>query len=118
MHYGHPMPLSGLREVRSRDFQEPLWTIPEAQLEGRADLLDPLNVLLCLRLFPAFMALQEQRLDGLFGLAVGQGVISPTRSQGQGGLVVGMCLIAAHHTAEGLLIRPVGSGNKVAAGAL
>ena len=69
MHYGHPLPLSGLREVRSRAFQEPLGTIPEARLDGRADLLDLPGVLLCLHLFPVFMPPQEQRLDGLFGLA-------------------------------------------------
>ena len=64
------------------------------------------------------MSPQEQRFDGLFGLAGGQGVICPAAGQDQGGLVVSMCLVAAHDAAEGLLIRPIGSGDKVAAWAL
>src|SRR5258708_20026486 len=82
MHYGHPMPLSGLREVRSRAFQEPFGTIPEARLDGRADLLDLPGVLFCLHLFPACMSPQEQRFDGPFGLVASPGMIPPTRRHG------------------------------------
>ena len=98
--------------------QEGLWASPDVQLEGRSDLLGPAGVLLCLRLFTACMSPQQQRFDGIFGLAGGQGVICPAEGQDQGGLVVSMRLVAAHDTAEGLLIRPIGSGDKVAAGAL
>src|SRR5258708_950146 len=61
---------------------------------------------------------KSNALLGLFGLAGSQGVIPPARGQGQGRLVVGMVLVPTHHTAEGLLIRPIGAGNKVAAGTL
>src|SRR5258708_12029597 len=59
---------------------------------------------------------KSNALLGLFGLAASQGMTPPTRGQGQSRLVVGMVLVPTHHTAEGLLIRPIGSGNKVAAG--
>ena len=78
MHYWHPMHLSRVRDVHSEIFQEGLWASPDVQLEGGTDLLGPAGVLLCLRLFPAFMSPQEQRFDGLFGLAGGQSVICPT----------------------------------------
>jgi hypothetical protein len=99
-----------------RSFQELVWLEPEAPLGGRADLLDPVMVLLLL--LPLLVSLQKQSFHLFFRVTCCQLTISPARGKGSGGFVVGMRAVSTHDTAERLLRRAVGAIHKVAAGAL
>src|SRR6266567_6271007 len=97
-----------------RWIQERLWWIPEAQLDRRISMLDPLLLLL----LPHIMSLQKERLDLPFVAASRQFPIPPASCQRHRGLVVGMVLIPTDHALEGLLGAPIGAIHIMTAGAL
>jgi len=119
MHYWHPMHPSLVRDVHSDD--------DSRKVSGQAltfnwragpissDLRVFCSVCAC---FQLACRRRSSALTASLVLQAVKRVICPAAGQDQGGLVVSMRLVAAHDTAEGLLIRPIGSGDKVAAGAL